>query len=91
MLFIASVEQMPVSQEDSRWPVREATLRGQPAPSTRSREEERDWPHVIHGLNNAICHFGEDLIASAALANILYILECILNFHKGLSLISGLS
>ena len=62
---------------------------GQQAPSTRGREEERVWPHVIHGLNNAICDFGEGLIASAALANILYILECILNFHRGLSLLLG--
>lgn len=63
---------------------------GQQAPSTRGREEERVWPLVIHGLNNAICDFGEGLIASAALANILYILECILSFHRGLSLLLGL-
>lgn len=53
-------------------------------------EEERVWPLVIHGLNNAVCDFGEGLIASAALANILYILECILSFHRGLSLLLGL-
>lgn len=63
---------------------------GQQAPSTRGREEERVWPLVIHGLNNAICDFGEGLMASAALANILYILECILSFHRGLSLLLGL-